>query len=148
MEFKTKLDKDRSYIKVYPEIGKYRQKVTDRDIINDLSELQSSIKRHVDDISCIDEERINIYITDSGQEYESLFDALIGEISVDLYGYYRFEYINSDGKKSSSYADDFKELCCNAYYHPNGFKLCDSGSDKLTDDQLNFIEKIIQYRLK
>lgn len=148
MEFKTKLNKDKSYIKVYPEIGKYRQNITDREIINDLSELQSNIKRHVDDISSIDEERVDTYIADLGQEYESLFDALIGEVSTDLYGYYQYEYIRSDGKITTSYADDFNELCCNAYYHPNGFKMCDMGTDKLTDDQLKFIEKIIEYRLK
>lgn len=108
--------------------------------------IESNIKRHIDDVQYTNINQKRIYEDEVGNEYDTLFDLLDNNFNETSHPYrYRYERPSDDGVGSSGSTYNFKELIETAFHHQHNFTVT---SENLTDNQLEFINKVIEVGLK
>jgi hypothetical protein len=113
-------------------------------------EIKDNIKRHIDDIEYVFIEQEHKYVSENGNEYDSLFELLDKEYAEEqVADSYTCRYVrpSDNGTGTQSYAYNFQELVEKAYNNPWDFKVTHAYPE-LTLERVNFLDKVIELGLK
>jgi hypothetical protein len=104
-------------------------------------EIESNIKRHVDDVEYTNINQQYVYVDEEDNEYNNLFDLLDDHFN-ETYTRYEYRYVrpSDNGVGTRSYTYDFRDLIESAFRNPNGFEVI---SGHLTDEQKQFLNNVI-----
>ena len=109
-------------------------------------EIESQIKRHIDDIQYTNINQKRVYEDEVGNEYETLFDLLEDKFNETSHPYrYRYERPSDKGIGTSGSTYDFKELIETAFSNSHKFEVT---SGNLTDEQNKFLNKVVEVGLE
>lgn len=126
-----------SHIIVYPNSASRNY------VYDELKRLDKEINKHVDSIYTEIEE-VETYIDKYGTEHGSLFDCINSCIKSKIYGYYSYKVLSEKGRYVIMYADSYRQLCELAFKNYKSFVYNDSCGDKLTNEQLEFLNSTLR----
>ncbi|AIQ34206.1 hypothetical protein R50345_05940 [Paenibacillus sp. FSL R5-0345] len=109
-------------------------------------EIVGNIKRHVDDIGWTNIHQKQMYETEDGEQFETMFEALEHLYDTEGCGsYFEYRYKHPNEKYGTrSRANNFEKLIVDAYANPYNFELV---RGELTPEQTMFLWKVVDTSL-